>query len=57
MDNPNAYFLGDYKQDVLSEYYNKWCCNEDEKAVFEKTNEVGGTDIYRIKRVKKTATD
>ena len=48
INNPNILFLGNYKIDELTEYYNKWHCEEGERIYFEKVDEVAGKSIYRV---------
>lgn len=48
INNPDALYVGNGKKKVLAEYFSKWYCRDGESVVFEKVDEVDGTNIYRI---------
>ena len=52
IDNEGVRFYGAYKKDMLNQYLNKWYCDEGEEIVFEKTDEVNDTYIYKVVKVK-----
>lgn len=44
----NIFFFGDSKKAVLTEYYNKWYCDEGEWIEFVKVDEINGNNIYSV---------
>ncbi|MBR0308771.1 MAG: hypothetical protein IJH92_07750 [Mogibacterium sp.] len=48
IDRPDCYFFGRYKMDMLKEYYNKWYGGDGKTVVFEKADEIGSYEIFRL---------
>ena len=53
IDDPHMVFVGDYLVEELTEYYNKWCCGENETIDFVKIGEVDGLNLYNVVKVEK----
>ena len=52
IDDPHMIFVGDYMVPELTEYYNKWYCNEHETIDFVKIGEVDGQSLYNVVKVR-----
>ena len=52
IDDPHMVFVGDYLVEELTEYYNKWCCGENETIDFVKIGEVDGQNLYNVVKKK-----
>lgn len=48
IDNPKVLFFGKYKHKLFKTYYNKWYGSDTKKVKFEKVDEVGDIEIFRV---------